>query len=190
MLLFNMACLATSVSAAPLQINLVPAGSVPGEVIDFLEKGLQKELGAAVLRHKGIPLPTSTYVPQRRQYQAEGFLPMLATFQQTGKDLALGITTVDLFVPHLNFVFGLADPRHHLAVISLARLDPQFYGQPPNLALLQERALKEAVHEVGHLLGLSHCQDSRCIMFFSNTLADTDHKGPGFCPQCRGKLPK
>jgi len=55
---------------------------------------------------------------------------------------------------------------------------------------LQERALKEAVHELGHLLGLPHCDNPRCIMFFSNTLADTDRKGPGFCPACRGKLPQ
>lgn len=190
MVLFALAFLASPGPAASLRITIVPAGSVPKEVLVFLEKNLPKEFGAEILQTKGIPLPASAYVPQRRQYQAEAFLPGLATRRQKAKDLVLGVTTVDLFIPQLNFVFGLAKPRHHLAIISIARLDPQFYGQPRNLPLLQERALKEAVHELGHLLNLSHCQDSRCIMFFSNTLADTDHKGPSFCAACRRKLPK
>ena len=103
-------------------------------------------------------------------------------------DLVLGVTALDLFVPRLNFVFGLAELQQNCAIISVARLDPRFYNQAPDLALLQERALKEAIHELGHLLGLPHCRDSRCIMFFSNTLADTDRKGPGFCRACRGKI--
>ena len=28
-----------------------------------------------------------------------------------------------------------------------------------------------------------------CEMFFSNSLSDTDRKGPAFCPLCRARLP-
>jgi archaemetzincin len=61
--------------------------------------------------------------------------------------LVLGVTGVDLFVPELNFLFGLADSRQKCAVISLARLQPEFYGLPSNPQLFKERALKEAIHE-------------------------------------------
>jgi len=50
------------------------------------------------------------------------------------------------------------------------------------------RAVKEAVHELGHTFGLDHCSDPRCVMHFSNMLADTDRKGREFCPSCRARL--
>ena len=59
---------------------------------------------------------------------------------------------------------------------------------PPGGTLFLERAVKEAVHELGHTYGLGHCRDPRCIMYFSNTLHDTDLKGPGFCAACGEKV--
>jgi archaemetzincin len=49
---------------------------------------------------------------------------------------------------------------------------------------LLRRTLIEAVHELGHLQGLGHCPDRRCVMHFSNCLLDTDRKQPDFCSRC------
>ncbi len=180
-----------SANAASLHINLVPCGSVPPAVLAYLKEGLKKELKAEVVQiEKEVPVPSGAYDPRRRQYRAEAFLPVLTPFRPGNHGLVLGITGVDLFVPQLNFVFGLADSRQKGAVISLARLNPEFYGLASNPRLFQERALKEAIHELGHLLGLGHCPDPACIMFFSNSLIDTDRKGPGFCSKCRRRLEK
>jgi archaemetzincin len=183
-----LAAAAATAGPAPLRVVLVPCGPVPAEVLDSVAKGLRQELGAQVVREKEIAIPASAYSQSRRQYRAEAFLPLLAPQRRGAGDLVLGITGVDLFVSELNFVFGLADPRHRCAVISLVRLDPASYGQRPNRRLSQERALKEAVHELGHLLGLGHCPNPSCIMFFSNRLTDTDRKGPGFCQACARAL--
>src|SRR5574337_338076 len=64
----------------------------------------------------------------------------------------------------------------------------EFYSLPKNENLFLERALKEAVHELGHTYRLGHCGDTRCTMHFSNSLQDTDIKGPDFCPRCKLKL--
>jgi len=78
------------------------------------------------------------------------------------------VVNVDLFVPSLNFVFGLA--AGNTAVISLARLRPEYYGEKKNEYLLRERALKESIHELGHTFGLPHCFNIRCIMHFQTAL--------------------
>jgi archaemetzincin len=177
-----------SVDAVSVGINLVPCGLVQPALLGYLEDGLKKELEAEVAQVEKVPVPSGAYDPRRRQYWAEAFLPLLTPHRPGNNGVVLGVTEVDLFVPELNFVFGLADSRQKCAIISLARLRPEFYGLPSNPQLLKERALKEALHESGHLLGLGHCPNPACIMFFSNSLADTDRKGPGFCPECRCRL--
>jgi len=99
-------------------------------------------------------------------------------------DSVLGVTTRDLYVPGLNFVFGEAHCPGKIAAISLFRLNPKFYGQSADNQLFYERAVKEAVHEVGHMLGLLHCRNSSCVMFFSNSILDTDRKKSTFCEKC------
>jgi archaemetzincin len=175
--------------AAPLKIKLVTVGTLPPPLLSFLQEGLARELSADVRMAENLPLPASCS-EGRRQYPGEPFLQALETARQPGDEVILGVTGVDLYVSGLNFVFGLADPRRRGAVISLARLYPEFYGQPRNPQLFKERALKEAIHELGHLWALGHCPDPACIMFFSNTLTDTDRKGPGFCAQCQSKIKK
>ena len=176
-------------AAAPLTIRLVSVGTLPPAMLGFLQEGLSRELGAAVRMGGNLPLPASC--PEgRSQYPGAPFLAALAAARPPGDEVILGVTGVDLTAPGLNFVFGLADPRGCAAVISLARLYPEFYGQPRDPRRFKARAVTEAVHELGHLLGLGHCPDPACVMSFSNALADTDMKGPGFCQPCREKLGK
>jgi archaemetzincin len=188
-LLMPLFALAGLDAAAVVRVRLVSVGSLPPALLGFLQEGVTRELGAAVRMGENLPLPASC--PEGfSQYPGASFLAALAAARPPGDEVILGVTGVDLTAPGLNFVFGLADPPSRAAVISLARLYPEFYGQPRNPALFKERAVKEGVHELGHLLGLGHCPDPACVMSFSNSLADTDRKGPGFCKPCREKLEK
>jgi len=171
-------------AAAPLTVRLISVGSLPPAMLGFLQEGVTRELGAVVRMGGNLPLPAS-YPEGRSQYPGPPFLAALAAVAPTGEEIILGVTGVDLTVPGLNFVFGLADPPSRCAVISLARLYPEFYGQPRDPRRFKARAVTEAVHELGHVLGLGYCPDPACVMSFSNSLADTDRKGPGFCEPCR-----
>lgn len=96
------------------------------------------------------------------------------------------VTDKDLYAAGLNFVFGLA--WRGVAVISNHRLRPEFYGHPQDRKLYLERVIKEAVHEIGHLHGLTHCGDRSCVMAFSNSILDTDRKDWKLCRKCLAKL--
>lgn len=170
------------------KIYLVPIGQVDLEVLSALCPPLQERFGYPCEVASGLELPPGAYHPRRAQYHAPAFLESLRTLALPHVVRVLGVTGVDLYVPELNFVFGQAEFPGQVAVISLCRLRPQFYGLGLDQKLLGERALKEAVHELGHTFGLAHCPRPTCVMHFSNSLLDTDHKGSDFCLACRRKL--
>ncbi|MEW6730136.1 MAG: archaemetzincin family Zn-dependent metalloprotease [Acidobacteriota bacterium] len=130
----------------------------------------------------------SSYSQERQQYNSTMILARLKATTPSQMGLALALMTDDLYSLGLNFVFGEAEIAGRVGIISLARLRPSFGSKKKDSRLLQARACKEATHELGHMLGLRHCTQSRCVMYLSNTLADTDKKSDRFCPDCTQSL--
>ena len=73
------------------------------------------------------------------------------------------------------------------AVVSYHRLTQEFYGLPHDLDVLANRLLIESVHELGHTLHLTHCQEYRCAMAPSHAVEWIDIKDSGFCEECLAK---
>jgi len=169
------------------RLLIVPFAAIQKEVLVFLQTELTRIFDFDVKIAREEPTPQYAFDSKRRQYHSTKILEWLKNIPVTNTRI-LGIVDLDLYVPELNFVFGEADVAHGVCVISLVRLRQEFYGLPKNENLFLERALKEAVHELAHTYRLGHCGDTGCIMHFSNSLQDTDIKGPGFCPRCKLKL--
>lgn len=162
-----------------------------------LQENVRLELGrvlasafnAEIVTAPGIPLAPSAYDRARRQYHSTPILRELARVKPRHVERLLGVADVDLYVPELNFVFGEADGGRGVAIFSLARLHTSGSDQRAR-ALFLKRAATEAVHELGHTYGLNHCASPRCVMWFSNTLGETDSKGLAFCAHHAWKLEK
>ncbi len=132
--------------------------------------------------------PEFAYRPDRQQYHSTAILARMQGLAHAGTWRLLGVTRADLFVPVLTFVFGEAQLGNTCAVVSISRLRQEFYGLPPEPGLVRERLVKEAVHELGHTLGLRHCSDYGCAMAPSHSVEWIDVKGPEFCPACQSQV--
>lgn len=161
------------------EVQILPFEGTPQREIEALIQELALlGIQATILPQASVVAPS--YNAQRRQYNAEILLDRVRL--APGHHI-LGVTSRDLYVEGLNFVFGLADSPGKAAVMSLCRL-----SAGTDAAAFRARAVKEAIHELGHTWGLGHCADPRCVMAFSNTLADTDRKGKEFCSRCADKF--
>lgn len=80
----------------------------------------------------------------------------------------------DLYVPVMNFVFGLAS-KDYGAIVSFHRLETI------------EMKIKESIHEYGHVLGLDHCENN-CVMQYSNTLKEAELKPLILCKDCQNAI--
>ena len=158
--------------------RIVLAMLAPGEdsLLQALAPILKDVFGEEIATTKAIPLPEDAYNSSRDQYHSTVLLDALVRHKRPDWERLLGITTVDLFTPGLNFVFGQADRGRGVAVFSLVRL------HTPDRHRFVRRAATEAIHEIGHTYGLGPCDNARCVMWFSNTLEESDRKGTRFCP--------
>lgn len=129
-----------------------------------------------------------SFAPERHQYHATLLLATLLRHLPDADAKILGITSVDLYIPVLTFVFGQSQLNGSGAIISTHRLRNEYYGLPHDSELLLKRTIKEAVHELGHAYGLVHCEDYLCVMHASTHVEEVDLKGGRYCDDCTSLL--
>jgi len=172
-----------------MKVGILQVGQVAPEVLAALAEGLPKvfpDTTATVITDV-LPLSQGAFDKKRSQYNSSLLLNEVRVYaakRQQDFHRVLGVVDADMFAFGLNYVFGEAYALGAAALVSLWRLKPEFCRDQPNKSLYLLRAQKEAVHELGHTLGVKHCPRSLCVMHFSNSIFDTDKKQNLLCDDC------
>jgi archaemetzincin len=165
-------------------LHLLPIGNVDDRLLKNLRPGIEE---AFQLSCRVLPIrldPEFAFHGERQQYHSSEILQRMQCFLPADSRRMLGVSTVDLYIPILTFVFGEAQMGGPCAVLSTHRLRQEFYGLPPDDDLLRERLIKESVHELGHTFNLTHCDDYRCVMASSHAVEWIDLKERSLCGAC------
>jgi archaemetzincin len=166
---------------------LLPIGNFGGSLLQELGAAMGKVFHVPFLVLPQVLDPEAAFHAERQQYHSSEILAAMQAFNTNESWRVLGVTAVDLYIPILTFVFGEAQIGGPCALVSSYRLRQEFYGLPADADLLRARLLKEAVHEIGHTLELTHCYDYRCAMAASHAVEWIDIKDAWLCPQCQAR---
>lgn len=171
------------------RIYILPIGSIDPAILRIVSQEVASRLNCNCTVLLNMEEPIYAFEPQRKQYSSGKILREILNGEKAPAAVRkalklLGIVDVDLCTPILTFVFGEAQLGGKAAIISLCRLRQEYYGLPVNPGLLLDRAVKEAVHELGHTFGLTHCSNPKCVMYFSNSIRNVDVKTDNFCNSC------
>ena len=169
-------------------LQLLPVGAVDLSLLEDLRASIPEvlDVGCEILSTWLDPAPS--YHLERQQFHASELLERMQPSVRQQDWRVLAIADVDLYIPILKYVFGEAQLGGPCALISAYRLRQEFYGLDRDDALLRQRVLKEAVHELGHTLDLHHCQDYQCVMASSYAVEWIDLRGSTFCAACRSRV--
>ncbi|MDD8017825.1 MAG: archaemetzincin family Zn-dependent metalloprotease [Bacteroidota bacterium] len=172
-----------------ISIRLAPLIPVSDKVVNELVSPLTSIFQSEVSIEQSLrDLTEMSYDSSRAQYNSTSCIRELLKVYPDSTSKILGITSVDLFVPVLTYVFGEAQLDGTIAVMSTYRLDDALYGMEADPIIFFERVLKEAVHELGHTYGLIHCKNFECAMHSSTSVEDVDLKGAALCVECQKKI--
>lgn len=168
-------------------LHLLPIGEVDTRLVSWLECELVELFRIPCQALYPALDPAFAYHPERDQFHSSEILAHMEDYVGTRSWRVLGVSSVDLFIPILTFVFGEAQMGGPCSVVSSYRLRQEFYGLAADPQLLAKRLLTECVHELGHTLDLRHCQDYQCVMASSHAVEWIDLKENRFCSECASK---
>jgi archaemetzincin len=167
---------------AAYELQLMSVGKVSREFLKEFEEPLLSVLGVgSFVSKQQLDVPAFSFNKERNQYNTTSIMRRVASLREPRAIYVIGVTDVDLFQPESNFVYGESDRENKSGVLSLFRLKSEL-GES-----WKRRTFVEALHLTAHLIGLSICEDARCVMFLATTITDAERRQLHLCSNCKNE---
>ena len=173
---------------SPAVVGILPLGRAPMMTANVIAAHVSGYLNLATETLRPMAIPDHTLDQGRMQYNAGTLIEAIETMALDDYFKIIALVEEDLFIPLFTHVFGEARQNGRVALVSLYRLKSPSAGAAPLPEIVLERAAKIALHEMGHLLNLLHCDDDGCLMHFSGQIETVDLTPLNFCRYCRRVL--
>ncbi len=147
--------------------------------IRHLAEDLRARTGLPVVLGAPVAAPVQTRLPTGSLH-ADKTLDWLFYGRPPDAWGVMAVTSADLHSADGGWVYGLANLRDRVSVISLRRFQHELAStNPARRSLAQQQLSRAAFHEVGHMLGMEHCDTKGCLM---SAIAHRDEIGPQTAP--------
>jgi archaemetzincin len=170
------------------RVSIVPVNAIDPALLERLALCLEERFLMSCRVERSVRIPRTSLNSARNQLFLNTLVARVAAATPQLDGVKLAVTDFDLYKISHQFIFGDGSDEYKVATVSLHRLRAEFYGEEADENMLFQRLLKEAVHDIGHALGLKHCFHARCAMHFSNSIYDTDNKLAHFCDSCERRV--
>lgn len=164
-------------------IEIIPVGNISKSRIEFVKKNLLETYQVEVTVGKGLPLDTISFARSstRQGYTGIKILQRFSSINSARKTLLL----IEGQVYTRRTLNGVTYPEW--SILGLAYRNVCLVVPIRSKSRLQ----KVAIHEVGHTLGLPHCEDRGCLMTDAKGNAkNIDRAQTEFCHNCIQKMRK
>jgi archaemetzincin len=167
-----------------ISVGVVPLGDIPETTLPAIGDHINKCFGLTAHILPPLELPEDAFDERRLQYNAANIIDAFESLDFGNYEKVIAVLNQDLFIPIFTHVFGEARQGGKCGLVSLFRLAKNLDGSVPAENLIHERAAKVALHELGHLLDLLHCENNKCIMHFSGGIDEVDVMLMNLCEYC------
>lgn len=179
-------------------VGIQPFENFDKDLCDSLKAAMETYYGFSVHILPSIQLPSSAFINIKSpRYRADSLISYLRKVKSDSVDYIMGLTNKDISVPKLDEdgnvkqpawkyndfgIFGLGFRPGVSCVVSTFRLNASHHE-------FLSRLKKVALHELGHNLGLEHCDANKCFMrSAAEKIQTVDQVKLELCESCKRKI--
>jgi archaemetzincin len=167
-------------------IYIQPLGEVKTQYTNTVKLAVENFYGFKCVIRKAIPLTKDILANSKKRYEASKILKKFNAKENIFLLMEKDIAWKDTAHKSDEYgIIGLGNRPGTVCVVSTHRLKGNASEQK-----VIERLEKTALHEIGHNLGLSHCDKTpKCMMNDEKgTIQTTDKESVYLCPSCRKSI--